>query len=856
MATRKTSGAATRSRSRADRVAALYAAGVAANQDARPALAVRRLRAGLHLIDEMPGQVDPGAHGRLLVSLAWAEAERGDVALGFRLVDRAEATLPVPLKPIARAQRALLLTRNGQAGAALSEFTAAIGGLGDPHDLVKTLTNRAVLHLEVGRIGAAREDLDRALRLADRHGLDAAAARALLNLGCLEGVAGDLPGALRTLTVARTAFERVGLATILSVVALEQARVLIGAGLFREADRELDAAMRQAHRERQGHTYADALQLRAAAALLAGRPVDAAEWARQARKAFLARRNRRQAALCALLELRASAHREDLAGRLRRLAAELRDLDLPEDARVAALLAERCRLRGATAGRERPLRGAVAGRERARPADGPPGRFDGPPGRFDRLDTRLLWRLTRAELAQAAGRPAEAARHLRAGMAALHRHRAHLGSFDLQTGVAAHGREIAAAGLASALAGGSLSAVYRWSERVRAQSSLLLPVRPPDDPEAAALLEELRHSRFVLREAELAGRPIRELHTRVERLHRLVRERSWSSPGSNGRNGSAPAPLGAVRAALGDAALVAYLRDGDALSALVVTAGRTTLTALGSAARAEQAVLRLRADLDTRAGRAMSGRLARAVALATRHDAAALAGMILDPLLRRTGDRDLVVVPTGLLTTAPWGLLPACRQRPVTVALSATAWLAAVRRVPPPGPAAPAFVAGPGIPRGEQEIRSVAALYPGARVLTGAAATPRAALGALDGAGVAHLAAHGRHQAENALFSTLDLAGGQILGYDLLGLRRPPALVVLSCCELGLTDIRPGDESFGIASALLSGGAATVVASVSRVGEEEAAALMTGFHRALTAGRTPAAALAEASPAGFVCLGS
>jgi tetratricopeptide (TPR) repeat protein len=852
----------------AKRVARLYAAGVAANEDGRPGLAVRYLRSGLRLINQMPGQVDQEAHGRLMVSLAWAEAERGDVALGFRLIDQAEATLPRPLKPIAHAQRALMLTRNGRPGAALTEFTTAIAGLTDSRDLVKALTNRAVLNLEIGHIGVAREDLNRSLRLARRHRLDASAARALLNLGCLQGVAGDLPGALRTLADARLAFEQLGSA-VLAVAALEQARVLISAGLFREADHELAAAMRQAHLEGQGHTYADALYLRAAAALLAGRPAAAADWAQQARKAFLGRRNRRQAALCELLSLRASfdglaadppgachppqAGLTALAARLRRLAAELQRLDLPEDARVAALLAVRCRLRRPTPA----MRGSTA--LQGSPAVQRLLRAYGRPGRFDRLDTRLLWRLTHAELASDARRPGDAARQLRAGMAALHRHRAHLGSFDLQTGVAAHGRAVARAGLTSAVASGSPSAVYRWSERVRAQSSLLMPVRPPDDPDAAASLEELRHARFVLREAELAGRPIRELHARVERMQRLVRDGSWSSPGSNGRVGPAPAPLGAVRAALGDAALIAYLRDGDALHALVVTTGRTTLVPLGSATDAEEAVLRLRADLDTQAGRAMTGRLAQVVAGATRHDAAALAAMLLDPLLHLAGDRELVIVPTGMLTTTPWGLLPACRQRPVTVALSATAWLAAVRRVLPAGQPAATFVAGPGIPRGELEIRSVAAFYPGASILAGAEATPRAALGALDGAAVAHVAAHGRHQAENALFSALDLAGGQLMGYDLVRLPRPPALVVLSSCELGLADIRPGDESFGIASALLAGGAVTVVASVSRIGDEDATALMIDFHQALAAGRSPAAALAEAAPAaqaaGFICLG-
>jgi len=170
------------------------------------------------------------------------------------------------------------------------------------------------------------------------------------------------------------------------------------------------------------------------------------------------------------------------------------------------------------------------------------------------------------------------------------------------------------------------------------------------------------------------------------------------------------------------------------------------------------------------------------------------------------------------------------------------------------------LVAGPGIARGEAEIRAVAALRPSASVLTGQDATPAATLAALDGAAIAHIAAHGRHQAENALFSTLDLTGGPLLGYDLQRLARAPLMIVLSSCDLGLTDIRPGDETFGVVTALLSAGSATVVASVARVADDTAMAAMVGYHRAITAGAAPAAALAaaldgEATPS-FVCFGA
>ncbi len=280
-------------------------------------------------------------------------------------------------------------------------------------------------------------------------------------------------------------------------------------------------------------------------------------------------------------------------------------------------------------------------------------------------------------------------------------------------------------------------------------------------------------------------------------------------------------------------------------------------------------MLRLRADLDAQAGRALPGRLAVAVGTATRQDAAAVGSAVLTPLLADIGDRDLVVVPTGILTTVPWAVLPGCAGRPVTVAPSATAWHTAMHRLEAarqrspgwPGPQAMTLlVAGPGNARGDAEIRAIAALRPRALVLTGADATPAAALAALDTAAIAHLAAHGQHQAENALFSALELAGAPLLGYDLQRVAQAPLMVVLSSCDLGLTDVRPGDETFGMVTALLNAGSATVVASVARVADQTAMAAMVGYHRAITTGTSPAAALAAAlqrdATAGFVCFGA
>jgi tetratricopeptide (TPR) repeat protein len=846
----------------AERAARLHAEGMAASDGGRPTVAVRRLRAGLRLVDTAAGD-DPDlvpVQGRLLMSLAWAESERGRVGYAFQLLDDAEPLVPDDQRPILFAQRALLLKRSGRYVEALRQFDRALALLSEqsrPLDLVKALNNRSLVHLDVGQLREARADLHRCGQIAARHGLALHVAFSQVNLGCLDVVAGDLPSALGAFAAARAKYETLAPGRLANL-AVERSRALVAAGLFGEADHELAYAMEHAARQRLTHTYADALHVRAEAALLASRPQAAAEWARQARARFRGRDNARRAAIASLLELRAefAAGAEQpgtIAGRARRLAARLLRLDLPEDARVAGLVAARALV----ATGQSTLAGRVAARY-------------GAPGRVDRLDTRLLWRLARAELATVAGRPAEASRHLAAGMSTLHRHRTQFGCLDLQTGAAVHGRDLARAGLAAALASGSPAAIYRWAERARAQALLLPPVRPPADATVAAALEELRQLRYAMRTAELAGQPASDPgsplgggwragktpRARIEALQRTIRERAWSVPGRRGAAGPALARFTELKEELAGAALVYYLRDGPWLRALVVAGGSATLVTTGEYAAAQEAVLRLRADLDAQAGRAMPRRLAEAVASATRRDARALAATILDPLRGLVGDRALVVVPTGVLITVPWSILPGCAGRPVTVAPSATSWHAARRRRAAAGRAV--VVAGPGIQRGDAEVAAVAKLHPDATVLTGAGATPAATLAALDGAAVAHLAAHGHHQAENALFSTLDLAGGPLLGYDLQHVARTPPMVVLSSCDLGLADVRPGDETLGMVTALLAAGSATVVASVARIADETAMAVMTSYHRAIADGHPPAAALAEAGTptAAVVCFGA
>ena len=213
----------------------------------------------------------------------------------------------------------------------------------------------------------------------------------------------------------------------------------------------------------------------------------------------------------------------------------------------------------------------------------------------------------------------------------------------------------------------------------------------------------------------------------------------------------------------------------------------------------------------------------------------------------------------------PWTLLPGLVGRPVTVAQSATSWLA--RRATPLRQVSAGFVAGPRVARAEAEVRAAAAAWGGeARglaVLAGGSATAPAVSELAGRVDVLHVAAHGRHSADNPLFSGLELVDGTWFGYDIDQLPAVPDVVLLSACEVGRSSVRWGEELIGMTAAWLHAGARCVVASPAAVNDEAAHDALVSVHAALAAGADPATALAvtvaaassDAAPAPFVCFG-
>jgi CHAT domain-containing protein len=238
-----------------------------------------------------------------------------------------------------------------------------------------------------------------------------------------------------------------------------------------------------------------------------------------------------------------------------------------------------------------------------------------------------------------------------------------------------------------------------------------------------------------------------------------------------------------------------------------------------------------------------------------------VAALLVDPLLADLGERRLVLTPSGLLAGVPWTLLPGLVGRPVTVGQSATSWLA--RSATPLRAGSAGFVAGPRVVRAEAEVRAAAQAWRSAPVLAGGDATAAAVSELAGRVDVLHIAAHGRHSAENPLFSGLELVDGTWFGYDIDQLPAVPDVVLLSACEVGRSSVRWGEELIGMTAAWLHAGVRCVVASPAAVNDVAAHDALVRVHEALAAGADPATALAgtvsvvsaDAAPAPFLCFG-
>lgn len=791
------------------------------------------------------------------MSLGYALANAGRTAAALRAVTAALPRLTGADAGRARMQRGVVLHFRGRFDEAVRDYGVAIEIAQREGDLeleARARNNRGLLNAHVGTGRGADDDLGRAAAIFERLGLDLAAADARWNIGIAAGQRGDIAGALRRFATGDEEYRR--LAVPRPALLLDRFELLLSVHLVDEAVEVASTAVGELRRRGMASDLAEALLAQARAALLAGDPATAGQAAAQARTRFRRQGRRTWAVFARHVELRAEYSRGTrsvaLLTAMVRTATELDATGWSGPALTTRIDAARLAAALGRTARAAELFSTAAATRRRGTA----------PRRAQSWYALALARRLAGDARGAAGA-------LRRGLAVLDGYRASLGATELRAHSGAYGQELAAEGLDIAVRAGAPARVLDWAERWRANALRTRAALPPRDPDLAAALAELRMVSAALEDALLGGRPagaLRRHQARLEhRIRELTRSVSGGVAGVGGGVGLARPPgVRTLTERLGRAVLVELVAHGDQLRAVLLREGRVTLHDLGPLdetlrhARLHRFGLRrLLTTGDTPAARA-----------GAEHAAAALDQRLFGPVRSLLADRPLVIVPIGALHAVAWAGLPTCAGRPITVAPSATVWLGATERIVPHGPAV--LAAGPRLPAGEMEVRILGRRLPGARVLTGAAATAEAVTAALDGAGLAHIAAHGSFRADNPLFSTLELADGPLTAYELERLPRPPGLVVLSACDSGLSGVRPGDEVMGFSAVLLALGARTLIATVLPVPADLTTTLMLDLHRRMRAGAGPASALAAAqrafAPAGdglahataaaFVCFGA
>jgi hypothetical protein len=563
-------------------------------------------------------------------------------------------------------------------------------------------------------------------------------------------------------------------------------------------------------------------------ALAAGEPEVALERARAAHRLFGAQRRQWWDVHAGFADLRAryvaAAASPRLLGDVERTAARLASLGSAETAQ-AYLLAGRVALK-----LDRPM---VAHRHFAAAARA---RRRGPA-----LSRAGGW-LAVALAAEAAGEPRRLLHACRRGLAIVDEHLLTLGASELRAQATAQGAELAALAQRHALRSRRPRLLLAWSERWRATALAVPPVRPQDDDQLRADLIAVRDVASRLDTARAERRPTAVLQREQIRLETAVRARVLQTRGA-GNGGQGGFDVDELLAELDDARLVQLVDVDGHLHPLVCGAGKVRHFAGGTTRDAAREIDFARFGLTRLArGRPAGGpEAALAILEATGRS---LEDLLLGPAAGSLGEGPVVIVPPGRLHAVPWALLPSLRGRVFSVAPSARAWLRA-RRVRAPGRRQVALVRGPDLGVGISEAALLAKEYDDVEVLGDGTATAARVLEAIDGAWLAHIAAHGTFRADSPLFSSLRLDDGPLTVYDFERLHRAPYRLILPSCDSGRLATAGADELLGLTSSLLPLGTAEIAASPVLVNDQAAVQLMRSLHQHLRSGRTIAESLCD-----------
>ncbi len=787
----------------------------------------RYAEASTVLAEAAAAAADPDLAARIIGTRAYVLTQTGAADEGERTCRAALAAegLRPHTRGVLAGQLGSVIVHQGRLDEGLEWLGRAIDTIpDDPLAVANLRMNRSVVHMQRRDIAASAADVEVALDVFQRLGSPTDVAEARHNLGYVALLAGDLVRAMREMALARPTLAALS-AVNAAISDTDRAEVLRDAGLVTEAERLLETAAEAFGVDGMPLARAQA-ELHLATSLLRHDPERAEETARTAARRFARAGSAPWAARAHGIRLRARLAGGVIVRSASIVAGARRRVSDAEVDAVARTLSRAGFVNDAAALRlTRELWRARTGRR--------PGRIP-PLSPSASLDVRLLAHEVRAQRALTADDTARARRLAAAGLEELTAWRASYGSLDLQTSLAMHGMGLMLIGIDAAVRSGAAEHVLEWAERARQLSQQVVPLRPPHDPDLAADLAELRMLRADLSDADWLTDP------RAVALGDRVRQRQWTATGV--ADVEERLDLARLQRRLdADTAVVSYVFGSAGLTCVIVTAEEARVVPLPEWETARRALPGLRADLDMTAT-VRTGPLADIVRGSLTRRLAELSRAIAAEPVRLAGDRRLVMTTPGLLAGIPWSMLPALVGRPFTLAASASRWA----RTELIAPESAGFAVGPRVARGAEEVSVAAAAWTRPRHLTEGEATVGAVSDLAGRVDLLHVAAHGRHAADNPLFSGLELQDGVLFGHDIDRIAAVPRIVILSACEVGRSSVRWGEEAVGMTRAWLHAGVDCVIAAPVIVADDDACELLGAVHAEIAAGEAPAVALARA----------
>ncbi len=763
---------------------------------------LRNMEQSISLLSAAEDQADSGDTDRLWLiraDLAGAYSDVGEPQRGLDLLSGVGSDSSVAddlLSPAALGRvihiRGLLYQRMGRATDAVACYRRALPlyeEAGNVMGLGHVSTNLAILETHDGNIEEALLLAERAQAAYESEDQEWWVAATMANRGWITGCGGDLPQALRLLSDAdRLLIDLDGPDGVRHVI---RAEVLLRAGLYSEAGRQLEAAVEFFQLRGQSTDRSEALILAAQAAELGGGHQMAAQLAREASATLDAqvRPGWASAARAVLfgIQCRAGEPPADLTGEVEDLVARL--VEAGRHSQIDTVLINAAwalvQARDPSEARrllERVNREALAS------------------------DAVALLALTEAGLLEQEGRSAEALGVLEAGFDRLEADLAVLGGIDVAALAATSVARIVATAKRMVADGIDEALFLQWADRGRQIATWRWPRL--EDPKLARLLNRARalvsESGGVLDEDRAAA---------LTSIRAEIQDLRWQQGSQRDR---------------ADSASVFRAPPGSTLIDVTAAGGAWYVTrpvSDGGPGTANPTFVRREADFDgkTVAAAARLGRLFQTSPPAIQR---ALLGQIaealrpLDAALRPhlPDDPDTVVLicVDEELADIPWAAVPSLFTRPFSILFTHRHLAARSTRVS--SRAGAAVAVGPGLHSAGSEVA----------VVNECGSTPLKRVPTDDfdhfskglDHRVVHIAAHGGPEPDNPLFNWLDFDFGRVFLHDLMFLDAVPETVVLAACYAGQTQRIGAGGSASFANGFLGVGSRWVVAASTALADD------------------------------------